>query len=298
MKSKYFFRYKLIIEKIQRSKKAFYEDIESYLRIAFELSGDKFNYSLRTFQRDKKEIYTLFGIRIVNDRTENRYYIDEKDLSEAAGKMMDAFTISNALRIHDDLSNVISFEKQNTGAHGIFYELRDTIKSKNRVKLFYHKYDKENYDEYILEPLALKEFGQRWYLVASDEGGKRPRTFALDRIISLETLKAKFTNEDFNLNSFFSDYFGIMTDSRAKFSELVLLFENHQGKYIKSMPLHHSQEILSDDEEGLKIRLKLHITFDFKQKLLSFGSLVKVISPKFLIKEMKEEFMKAVQLYK
>jgi hypothetical protein len=297
MKSKYFVRYKLIIEKLQRSGRVNYQDIESYLHDRFDKTDYIFSYSIRSFQRDKNDIYNIFGIRILNDRRENTYYINNDELSEPAEKLLNAFTITNALRLHNDLSKIISFERQNFGPRGAFYDLIDAIKNKNRIKLYYQKYHTENFDEYILEPLALKEFGKRWYLTASDKGGKKTRTFALDRIISIEPLKETYLNEDFNLEAFFSDYFGIMTDNRSKSSTVVLQFEALQGKYIKSMPLHHSQKIIKDNEDGLQIELKLHTTFDFKQQLLSFGSLVEVISPKILREEMKAEHKKAFAKY-
>lgn len=296
-KSNYFIRYKLIIEKIQRGGSVSYNEIESYLIEAFNMMGLDFSYSLRTFHRDKNDIYNIFGLRIIGHKRNKTYSFDEEQTSEPTNKLMDAFRISNALRLHDDLANVISFEKQTYGPQGVFYDLLDAVRNKNRIKLYYHKYHKETYDEYILEPLALKEFGQRWYLVASDPGGKRPRTFALDRIISIEILKESFQDMGFDLKAFFADYFGIMTDSSSKYSKVLLLFESLQGKYIKSMPLHASQKIISDDENGLKIELKLHITYDFLQKLFSYVSLVQVISPKFLRDKMKSEFEKAYALY-
>lgn len=297
MKSKYFLRYKFIIEKLQRSKNINYTDIYYYLKDKFEILGYEFSYSIRTFQRDKIDIYDLFGISIINDRSDKTYYIDENEISEPAKKLLDAFTISNALQLHDDYSNIISFEEQNIGKQGVFYELSDAIKSKKRIKLYYQKYYPDRLNEYILEPLALKEFKQRWYLLGAAEEGENIRTFGLDRILKVKIQKAKFENNNFNLNEFFKDYYGIMTNSNYEFAEVVLQFDSFQGKYIKSLPLHHSQEIITDNEEELVIKIRLHITFDFKQKLLSFGSLVKIISPKSLKVEIKNELIGALKNY-
>ena len=297
MKSKYFLRYKFIIEKLQRSKLANYSEIKEYLVDKFEILGYEFNYSLRTFQRDKTDISELFDIIIENDRFENAYFINEDEISEPAKKLLDAFTITNALQLYDDYTNIISFEEQNIGEQGVFYELIDAIKAKNKIKLYYQKYYAETHNEYILEPLALKEFRQRWYLVASAEGGTNIRTFGLDRILKVEVLKAKFKNNNFNINDFFKDYYGIMTDINSEFAEVILQFDSFQGKYIKSLPLHHSQEIIKDNEDELIIKLKLHITFDFKQKLLSYGKIVKIISPKSLQNEICENMKMALERY-
>ncbi len=297
MKAKYFLRYKFIIEKLQRSKYASYSEIEDYLYEKFNILGYEFDYSLRTFQRDKNDIFELFGVYIVSDSFEKSYFINEDEISSPAKKLLDAFTLTNIMQLHDDASDFISFETQNIGHASLFYELSDVIKSKNRIKLYYQKYYKETHDEYILEPLALKEFRQRWYLIASNINGDNIRTFGLDRILSIETQKARFKNKDFNLDTLFRDFYGIMNDNNTEFTEVVLSFDSFQGNYIKSLPLHHSQEIIEDNENELIIKLKLHITFDFKQKLLSYGKYMKIISPESLRNEIADELRESLRSY-
>ena len=76
-------------------------------------------------------------------------------------------------------------------------------------------------------------------------------------------------------------------------------FTNGQGKYIKNLPLHPSQEILEDNSEtgDLLIKLNVYITFDFIQELLHYGKNVKVIAPQSLVDLMKEEYKNALQQY-
>ncbi len=70
-----------------------------------------------------------------------------------------------------------------------------------------------------------------------------------------------------------------------------------QGRYIKTLPLHHSQEILKDNETEFKICLKLDVTYDFIMELLSFGKEVKIIKPKSLINEMKAVYQGCLEKY-
>lgn len=78
---------------------------------------------------------------------------------------------------------------------------------------------------------------------------------------------------------------------------MILSFDPYQGKYIKPMPLHESQEILRDDGKELRIRIKIYITYDFLMEILSFGPYVKVIQPEELILSLKAIFRKAFKLY-
>ena len=70
------------------------------------------------------------------------------------------------------------------------------------------------------------------------------------------------------------------------------------GKYIKSLPLHHSQEILIDDDRELRIKLKLFPTFDFTQEILSHGQNVTVISPQSFRDEIAKTISEMYKKYK
>ena len=65
---------------------------------------------------------------------------------------------------------------------------------------------------------------------------------------------------------------------------IILSFDPVQGKYIKTLPLHEPQELLQDDDEEYRIKLKLYITHDLIMELLSYGSDMNVIKPARLIR--------------
>jgi predicted DNA-binding transcriptional regulator YafY len=79
--------------------------------------------------------------------------------------------------------------------------------------------------------------------------------------------------------------------------QVILSFDPEQGKYIKSLPLHDSQQILVDNSEEFRIKLELYITFDFIMEILSYGSRVKVLEPVELVEEVKTALLNAYQLY-
>lgn len=77
-------------------------------------------------------------------------------------------------------------------------------------------------------------------------------------------------------------------------SDVVLSFAPYQGKYIKSTPLHSTQQILVDNEKELKIQLKVYLTHEFIAELLSFGDKMKILLPEELAKRVREEHLAAV----
>ena len=88
-----------------------------------------------------------------------------------------------------------------------------------------------------------------------------------------------------------------MGPNEEKPEEIILSLDPLQGKYIKSLPLHESQEIIIDNDDELRIKLTLYITHDFYMELLSMGEAVKVIEPVTLIKKLKATYYNCLSLY-
>jgi predicted DNA-binding transcriptional regulator YafY len=153
-----------------------------------------------------------------------------------------------------------------------------------------------------LEPLALKEFKNRWYIIGKDLSQKttdsQVKTFGLDRMSSLEITKVKFScPATFDAEEQFKHCFGIIGSNGEEPHEVVLSFGPVQGKYIKSMPLHESQQVIVDNDKELRIKLFVYTTYDFKMELLSYGENLKVMEPPSLIGEMKESLRNTLGNY-
>jgi len=59
----------------------------------------------------------------------------------------------------------------------------------------------------------------------------------------------------------------------------------------------HSQQIVSDDAEGLVIRLHLTPSYDFNQKILSLGNRVQVLTPKWYCEHIVMRLKQALERY-
>ena len=83
-----------------------------------------------------------------------------------------------------------------------------------------------------------------------------------------------------------------------KMETIKLSFNISQKPYLISLPLHSSQkEVNPDNETSFAIELLIHPNFEFRQQILKYGSLVKVLEPQWLAKEIKEEHLKAFESY-
>jgi len=102
---------------------------------------------------------------------------------------------------------------------------------------------------------------------------------------------------NYNIEESYRYSFGIISHTEASPVEVILSFDPQQGKYIKSLPLHETQEIIIDNEDELRISLTVHITHDFIIELLSYGGDVKVIAPIYFAEQIKEAHFDAYKLY-
>ncbi len=290
-------RYNLIIKKLRKYPASF-AVISDYLALESELQEYNFNVSKRTFQRDLEDIRSLYNIDIQFDHSRKVYFIDFDEQTDANERILEAFDTFNALNLSDRLSNNIHFEKRRPQGTENLYGLLHAIKNQLQIKFTYQKFWEDELTKRNAEPYALKEFKNRWYLLANDLKDDQVKSFALDRLTDLDITKRKFQfPNDFNINDHYKYCFGIISPNGHKPQEVILSFSPFQGKYIKSLPLHESQQIMIDNEKELRVKMTLFITHDFFMELLSYGENLKVIKPKSLINGLKSTFENALKLY-
>lgn len=290
-------RYNLIIKKLRR-KPATFVEIEDYLALESEIQAYNFNISKRTFQRDRDDIRALYNIDILFDFSKKVYYIDFDEQPEANERILEAFDIFNALNLTERLSKHIHFEKRKPQGTEHLYGVLHAIKNRIQIKFTYQKYWEDELTERIVEPYALKEFKNRWYILSKDSGDNKIKSFSLDRLSDLKILNKKFNfPKDFDVNEHYRYCFGIISPNDHEPEDVILSFNAFQGKYIKSLPLHDSQQILIDNEDELRIQLKLFITHDFFMELLSFGENLKILKPQTLINNLKSTVRNIQSIY-
>ncbi len=290
-------RYNLIIKKLRKHPASFAE-ISDYFTLESELQDYNFMISKRTFQRDLDDIRAVYNIDIQYDFSRRVYFIDYDDQPEVSERILEAFDTFNALNLTDRLSSHIHFDNRKPKGTEHLYGLLHAIRNNLQVGFLYEKYLDDNFTHRDADPFALKEFKNRWYVMARDHKDGMIKSFALDRISEFEISKKRFqTPDDFNVKEHFKYCFGIISPNADKPHEIILSIDPTQGKFIKSLPLHQTQKILVDTDKELRIQLTLFITYDLIIELLSMGNTVKVIQPAVLGKKLVGAYKNALKQY-
>lgn len=178
--------------------------------------------------------------------------------------------------------NMIGFE-QNPYLRGLnlLPGIIDATTNHQAVRITYRNY-KNSDEEYavVVHPWYVKQYNNRWFLMAYNAEAGRISNYALDRIqnFHVEEGVAYIPNTEVDFDHYFDDVFGVTIPPPDVKKILVLLqFSKKQYPYIVSKPLHHSQKIV--DEENCILSVEVRPTYEFTQMILSFGFDVKVLAP-------------------
>ena len=131
-KKQFLKRYSLIINKL-RKKASSFEEIQKYLADQSINDDENYEISIRTFQREIKEIASTYGIEVNYNRSQRVYEIVYDGNDDRNERLMESFEIINALKISSNLSNHLILEKRKPlGTNNMNY-LIHSIKNKNRA---------------------------------------------------------------------------------------------------------------------------------------------------------------------
>ena len=251
--------------------------------------------SQRTFNRDLPLLLEM-GIDIKFKRSTMTYQIINDDFSESSQTIFDNILLLNAYKQTENNSEIMIFEKrQASGLHNL-EGLVFAIKNSKTITFNYTKHWEGVPHKKVLEPYALKEFIYRWYLLANEVDGKDffLKTFGLDRISDVEVNSKTFKKQEVDIDKLFVNSFGIISTLDQIPEKIILSFDYEQGKFIKTLPIHHSQKVLIDNDSEYRIELTLVPTYDFYQELLTHTGRMKIISPEN-VRDKYFEFIKSAK---
>ena len=291
-------RYLLILYKLQRPSR-FVETDEMilYLENQMKIRGFDGSISLRTIQRDIKDILDIFGVEIKHMKGKG-YHIAERDEDPRFSyeEMLMNFDLLTALDSECHSRGYIIPEHHRPLGSDNLPLLISAIKGHCEI---YFDYTLVRHNDMVISPKVrpyfIKESLGLWYLVGVD-ADNRLKTYAVDRISNLQILDNVFKRDkSIDPDKLFKDSFGIWDDPETPVEEIELSYSALDGKFLKNNPLHSSQTILADTPDEFRISLRLKITNDFVMALLSRSKSLTVIKPEALRLKIKEIYAEALE---
>ena len=219
------------------------------------------------------------------------------EFGSAVDKIFNAVNVSSILE-EDDVEQMIHFEKvpYYKGSEWIA-PILEYIKQRKTMALKYQRFEADEAKEHILHPILLKEYRNRWYLIAMLEKNDHIVIYALDRVQSFEEANLPYRfHKHFSAQQYFKHAYGITAFEEAP-SLIVFEASTYQANYIKTQAIHHTQKLIKEDKDKVQFSIEVGVTPELIMDLLSYGDGVKVLQPESLKKEMKRRLEQALKHY-
>lgn len=176
--------------------------------------------------------------------------------------------------------------------------LLTAIKGSCEIKFVHENFSTGEETAYTAQPYLLKEYQNRWYIFCWVPTYQDFRTFGIDRLQSLVVSDQVFINNKKDPGEIFRQIVGLTYDRSRPVEEVLLSCKPLQARYLRSLPLHHSQEVVLETENEVRLRLRLIPNFELRQQLLMRGDEVTVLKPQYLADEIKSIAKKMLGNYK
>ncbi len=295
-------KYVWLIETIHRAGRISFKEINKRWLDNAKMSGGV-DLPLRTFNNWRKAIRDMFGLFIENEGCgDYRYYIENEELLTNNGLrswLYSTYCVGNALAGSQSIKSRILLEDVPSG-QVYLHAIIDAMKENRVLNITYKSFWSEKERTYNVQPLCIKLFRQRWYLVVRyDKPGYSPWVCALDRILLLEKTEETFTMpKDWDAEEYFDGFIGVLCYNDCNKETVKIKVSASQANYLRSLKLHDSQEEVERNEDYSIFTYYLRPTYDFMQELLWNGEEVEVLEPQWLRDETRGRIERMLDLYK
>ena len=293
-------KYVWLVETIYKAKKISLKEINS-IWLETDLS-EGLEIPRRTFHTWRNEVEDLFGIEIQCDKTDgDRYFIEDRDKlknNSLQSWLLNTMSVNNMLLENKTLSDRILLENIPSGQDYLSI-VTDAMKKSKVLEITYKGYWSEHEHTFPVAPYCVKLFRQRWYLVGNSVYEDKIRIYSLDRVLNASLTEEPFKYpKDFSPEVYFQDCFGVIRDDETEVETVKLKVNADQSNYLRSLPLHPSQEEIETSDDYSIFTLRVRPTFDFYQELLKNGETLEVLEPTWLRKDFKDIVKRMAALYK
>ncbi len=290
MAKNYFKRYIWLIDVISRHGHITRREINDlWYRSSINEFGER-EIPERTFHNHIDSILDIFGLEIKCDRSLGYYLANSEDIEGDGMRqwMLSSLSLNNLLNESAGMRDSILFESI-PSSEKYLSAILEAMRDRKVLEIEYKGFRKKVSTRFEVQPYCLKQFKQRWYMVAKTAASEsEPWIYALDRIISLEKTDRSYSiPKGFSAEKYFRDLYGVCIANGTPAQDVRIRVRKSQVAYFKSLKLHHSQRLVSEDENGAEFSYRLVPTYDFEQELLSKMGNVEVLAPEWLRDEMK-----------
>ncbi len=166
------------------------------------------------------------------------------------------------------------------------------------LEIEYQSFKAKHSGKILFHPYILKEYRNRWFVLGRKSKDQPILTLALDRIGQINIAKQVnyFYDEHFDINEYYKNSIGVTVNSNRPVN-IHLFVDKTNAPYILTKPLHSSQQLINEDENGIEIVIKVIPNFELEREIMGFGENMKVLAPESLRKRIQNRLSKSLSNY-
>lgn len=288
-----------LLNTLLRYKKLSFKELQSKWKDSY-LNDDDSELSLRTFHDHKDAIEEMFPVQIKCDSKDGyRYYVvkdSPKEQDSMLEWMLNSFNVADIVGDAKKMHDRVLLEEMPGGTEYL-EDVITAMKNFKELHIIYISFKRTSPYDCHFQPYAMKVIRQRWYILGYVVEKEDLRTFALDRIQSMELTKKSFLiPKDFSARDYFMSSVGVWTD-KGKPQKVVLRSSPVMARYLRSLPLHWSQKEIDTTDKYVYFEYTLCINHELVLEILSKGKSVEVLKPSSLRNQIKIEINSLNQTY-
>lgn len=280
-------------------KKAILDDIQSLKDNQFYIVEDHGMHNATLYCHPNK-IFDIYELRVLIDAVSSARFISKNETK----KLIEKIKGLTSKPLQKRLENSIHIdEKVKCTDNKIKYYLdaiHRAISEQKKLSFQYGSYttDKEfklhrEGEEYAVIPYELVWSNDYYYLIARDNIHRDVIHYRVDRMRNVKVTKESFEVRDFNvddhLRKTFNMYSGVEDIVEIEFdNHLINVVIDRFGCDI---------DIKKTDDKTFKIRIHAAISKGLVRRILTWGSDAKVLSPQYLVNEIKAEGRRILDMY-
>lgn len=248
----------------------------------YSLNYEQEEISERTFNRDREFIATSFQIDIEYDahirkyKLMNREAIEENPLYRYLLSSVHINNLSSMAIKHRDK---IMLHNPATGVEWLHIVLNAIDKGQTLCFDYTSYYKKDQTWHCELIPAFVRLFEHRWYLIGEYTDRSQTRVLALERMQNLVVGEKQLQpSPQITPQQFYEGCYGVIRDNKQPETIRIKVY-NNQVDYIRSLPLHASQQEIETGKDYAIFQYYLRPSYDFIQQILWNRENVEVLEP-------------------
>ena len=200
--------------------------------------------------------------------------------------------LKSTFNIHNTQTSWVHFS-QNEDLEGLrhFSRLYDAISQNIVLGVRYHRFGSESWMREI-HPYQLRQFNNRWFLVGYEENvsDRLPLVvLPLDRIENvIEKQDVQFIPFKGDIEQPFRDIVGVSLKFGESRVHILIRAYRPTADYIKTKPIHHSQQIIDVTDEYIDFSLDRIPNYEFETIMLTYADNCEILEPSTLREKISE----------